>query len=231
MGWLISASSTTRRDFIRRITENTGENRQCLKRVTRGNILWTVWEVTPPGRDPIRYIGYDILQRFEGKRWGFKDGDESCGPSHLTCPLSFFKDVPEPPNQWAREWRSEVIALAASRRFKLGDWLELMPRYVPRFVKVTGLRPTRASGYCIHRKNIRRVAYEINELVAKLDMTFGSKYGRNGWAGDLDPDPETVDRMIDFAKANPVAVNPVFFAEQRICPVLVKIWMDEKEAA
>jgi len=56
--------------------------RRCLKKVTKGNILWSVWEIAAPGVASHRYIGYDIMQRFKGEGWGVKSLDESCGPSH-----------------------------------------------------------------------------------------------------------------------------------------------------
>lgn len=69
----------------------------CLASCYRGNVyssvLWTVWERTfqrngvevEPTR---RWIGCDLL-RYDREGWGYKDLDESMGPLHFSCPLSY----------------------------------------------------------------------------------------------------------------------------------------------
>jgi len=87
----------------------------CLKHCVRGNILWTVWEVSYlPNHIPEvlveaktssrRFIGCDMLQFSNG--WGYKDMDESVGPCYYTCPKSYLAMVPVD-NQ---EWRDSVMA-------------------------------------------------------------------------------------------------------------------------
>ena len=137
MGWISGYYS--RKSLIRQLTADSdygGTTRRCLKKVTKGNILWTVWEITTPGVAPHRYIGYDIMQRFKGEGWGVKSLDESCGPLHYTCPVTFFSDVPEPPNDHAALWRATIKEQAAKRRgFKPEGWIKLKGGCKPLFVK------------------------------------------------------------------------------------------------
>ena len=135
MGWISGYYS--RKSLIRQLTtdsEHGGSTRRCLKKVTKGNILWSVWEIAAPGVASHRYIGYDIMQRFKGEGWGVKSLDESCGPSHYTCPLTFFTDVPEPPNDYAARWRATIKEQAAGRRgFKPEGWIKLKSNCKPLF--------------------------------------------------------------------------------------------------
>lgn len=48
--------------------------------------------------------------------WGYKDMEESMGPYEYDCPLKILKDVPEPPNEYAKEWRQKVEAYWQEKR-------------------------------------------------------------------------------------------------------------------
>lgn len=117
MGWLFSTRWSTRKSLIAHLTEtedNQERTRTCLTHCLRGNILWSVWEVTrkqPNSNRPLgkvyRYIGCDKLQ-FGGKSegWGYKDMDETVHPCYYTCPLKYLDMQPRIDCQ---EWRDEVI--------------------------------------------------------------------------------------------------------------------------
>jgi hypothetical protein len=178
-----------------------------------------------------RYIGYDIMQRFKGEGWGVKSLDESCGPSHYTCPLTFFTDVPEPPNDYAARWRATIKEQAAGRRgFKPEGWIKLKSNCKPLFVRCRSVRPFRCYGYRITRRLLERPVPELDELLAKMDTAFGA-FGRNSWH-DMDPDAETRAKMLAFAEANPFPVDRKFFECECVTPALTEAWFPlEREAA
>jgi hypothetical protein len=114
MGWLFT-SGQTRKELIARRTASQSD-RKCLKHSCVGNVLWTVWQVTPvDGREPYRYIGCDLMQLENGYGWGYKDMDESCHPYYYTCPLSYLDMVPVA----CQGWRDGVIALHKRKTMNL----------------------------------------------------------------------------------------------------------------
>lgn len=225
MGWLFS--QIDRAGLIRRLTQNSDHNgvtRKCLKHVTKGNVLWTVWEITPAGNDPLRFIGCDLMKRGSGGEWGYKDFDEASGPGYYTCPLSFFKDVPEPPNDTAREWRQYVIERARVRQgLKVGDWIKLHAGYRPQYVQLTSIKPLRGDGYKLTRKHIERKAPELNELYAKLEAAFPGR----AWRYPVRLEKE---RMAAWAAANPITLDPVALRNMGICNWLIDAWMGMENA-
>jgi hypothetical protein len=97
MGWTITPGAS-RRDIISariRDEESDRQRRHCLAHAVRGNVLWTVWEITRlPGNETDRYIGCDLLGTDGEKNWGYKDLEESMGPCQVNCPLKFLSLVP-----------------------------------------------------------------------------------------------------------------------------------------
>lgn len=136
MGWSVYPGDT-RKDLIKGLTKNEGD-RECLTHCLRGNVLWTVWQVIPKdGRQPFKYIGCDLLQKFEGG-WGNKSMDESCGPYHYSCPLKYFDMVTDFVNQ---PWRDEVIHRANVKKLEIkpGVIYGLNDGYVCKCLKVVRL--------------------------------------------------------------------------------------------
>lgn len=72
--------------------------------------LWYVREVTTTTPDgtttTTKYIALDMLENHGG--WGYKAFDESMGPYDWTCPPEFFDLVPDPPNEYAANWRANI---------------------------------------------------------------------------------------------------------------------------
>lgn len=112
MGWLFSKS--TKKDMIQRITDrsvSTNCIHETLTSCIRGNVLWTVTEMTfladgdkyKQGQKH-RYIGCFLLQG-SGGEWGYKDMDESMHPYYYSCPLSYLRMVPVA----NAEWREKVV--------------------------------------------------------------------------------------------------------------------------
>jgi hypothetical protein len=204
MGRMSWDAKEARKRLIERLTKSwtsdNGTEHCCRKRVARGNVLWMVWESTPIGLDPCRSIEYAVLIRAEGDGWTYKRyGGEDEGPNYETCPLSFFKDVPEPPNQYAKEWRAKLIEQANKRKgYVVDGWVRLIYRK-PAFVKCRQVWPLKFYGYktpC--RSRIDRPVPELDTLVAKLYATFGA-----GWLEYGEPSIPLRLQLIGFAKANP----------------------------
>lgn len=120
MGWLFS--SRTRSELIRDLTQpedHTHAHVRVIAHTLRGNVLWSVTEVTAktegvhsdlaPG-ESIRYIRCDLLQRRDGE-WGYKAMDESMAPYYYSCPLRYLDMAKE----LSPAWREKVRAHHARR--------------------------------------------------------------------------------------------------------------------
>ncbi|RTB44101.1 hypothetical protein [Pseudomonas aeruginosa] len=121
MGWLYTRQS--RSELIAELIKPQETERASVKVIAhalRGNVLWSVAEVTAkvdgvhrdlaPGQS-LRYIRCDLLQGSAGE-WGYKSLDESAQPYYYSCPLSYLKLAPE----LSPEWRAGVHAYHAQRR-------------------------------------------------------------------------------------------------------------------
>lgn len=53
-----------------------------------------------------------------GMGWGYKCVSESMGPCEKDCPLALLKLADEPPNDYAKEWRTEVLEFHARKSCK-----------------------------------------------------------------------------------------------------------------
>jgi len=120
MGWLFS--SPTRSELIQaliRPTDTAQARVRVIAHTLRGNVLWSVSEVTAkaagvhpslaPG-ESLRYIRCDLLQR-SGGSWGYKAMDESMAPYYYTCPLRYLEMTPT----LSAPWREKVQAYHARR--------------------------------------------------------------------------------------------------------------------
>ena len=109
MGWLFTQGQT-RKELIQHLTKDWTTlhvSHQCLVHCTRGNVLWSVWEVYLQVTGHFeRYIRCDLMQCDHSIGWGYKDMDESMHPYYYSCPLKYLKMVPKVGNQ---EWRDNVI--------------------------------------------------------------------------------------------------------------------------
>ncbi|WP_081884600.1 hypothetical protein [Pseudomonas sp. AAC] len=121
MGWLFS--SRTRSELIQdliRPEDTARASVRVLVHTLRGNVLWSVSEVTAkatgvhpdlaPG-ESMRYIRCDLLQR-SGGEWGYKAMDESMAPYYYSCPLRYLDMAKE----LSPGWREKVRAHHARQR-------------------------------------------------------------------------------------------------------------------
>ena len=125
MGWYFTLGAS-RRDIAEEVTrtftnESSGVTQTMLARYFSGNDLWVVFEQLKADGSPAvgtdgRFIVLFKLSRGSGDGWGYKPIEESMGPCDRSCPPKFLKMVPEPPNEYGREWREGVAQYWARRR-------------------------------------------------------------------------------------------------------------------
>jgi hypothetical protein len=130
MGWDFT-EGFTKKDVIKERTspwENESQSVTCLAHAVRGNVLWTVKEVTYKATGQVeRYIGCDLMGKERGFGWGYKGMEERMGPAVYSCPLSYFEMVPDP-GSYATEWRAKCRAESArkGRKLNIGDKVRLI---------------------------------------------------------------------------------------------------------
>lgn len=114
MGW--SFGWQGRRELIEYLVErdfswskDDGNSCRVVRHCCAGNNLWMVVERRKPGGESHRYVALCLMQR-SGGQWGYKDMDESCGPSAVNCPLSYLEDAPLVDAGHAKAWRERVRA-------------------------------------------------------------------------------------------------------------------------
>lgn len=177
MGWTVTFDSNRRQliqERTRSATQADGTRWECLRHTAVGNVLWTVWEVTPADpkppmayREPYRYIGCDLLAPGrKGEGWGYKDLCESMGPCYNTCPLSYLDMAPVAD----ADWRAQVRAWHASRKRKvdIGDVLIFEGLAIPevKIVSKQGRRLVGEYGGCLYRIPPRILAKVVDQRLA-----------------------------------------------------------------
>lgn len=152
MGWLFGHE--TRKDLIAHLTR-----RNTIKHCCVGNNLWCVHENLG-----IKWICLYMMQKHKGL-WGYKDIDETAGPSAVTCPISYLEGLSEPQNVWSQEWRNRVHAYWAQRRriLPIGTRLGSKGEY-----KL--LRNLRGAGYIVQLEDCPYDVRLTKSCVAKLPI-------------------------------------------------------------
>jgi hypothetical protein len=126
MGWLFSDRWPTRGDLIKHLVQDNEESK-TLRYCCVGNNLWMVREIRLIDNTTKRLIILCMMQRrasdLHDMKWGYKDVDETAGPTAVTCPLSYIEMCTEPMNEYSRTWRERVRRHHAlrNRKLKVGD--------------------------------------------------------------------------------------------------------------
>ena len=139
----------------------------CLKYCYRGSAwkgtLWKVWDhkaIEKATGEVIAselWIGCDLCEYSKSDNgWGYKDMDESMGPSYYNCPLSYLDLTPA----INHEWRESVRLYHGYRgKLQVGEKVVLNSRCKFPWVTISCVKPL--SGRCpdgnlykISRKNI-----------------------------------------------------------------------------
>jgi hypothetical protein len=123
MGWLYGWN--TRAELADHLINGNGV--KTIKHCFKGNNLWAVQEGTKRDGTPVLFIALYMLRGRNGSSdgWGYKDMDESAGPTATNCPLSYLDMVPVGPG-YAAEWREQVRAAAArsARKLTVGEGIK-----------------------------------------------------------------------------------------------------------
>lgn len=143
MGWLF-LNGISKKDLIRELQQRSTQEdgnikREVLSSCVRGNVLWSVVEVTNKEKSTThRFIGCDLL-RSDSEGWGYKDMDESVHPFYYSCPLKYLEMAPVVD---CEEWRVKVREYHARRNRKMviGQRLSLVNSSVP-YVEITSTKP------------------------------------------------------------------------------------------
>lgn len=143
MGWLFTEGATRSDVIAKRVATWQSETQagRTLRHCAKGNVLWTVRELTDKPRGTTeRYIGCDLLQGQRGYGWGYKDMCESMHPYYYSCPMAYLTIVPVA----CEPWREQVRAYHAqqARRLIIGATYQLIDRKMP-YVEIVSLRPLR----------------------------------------------------------------------------------------
>jgi len=163
MGWYFT-KGRTRADIIAERTQTSphtdGKVTRTITYCLRGNVLWSVKEITSPSAPPDRYIGCDLLDCQPDFGWGYKSLCEGMGIYEVTCPLKYLSLAPEPASEASTGWRQRVRSYHAhqGQRLTIGQVVQLKPGTTPSSVTIESLKPLigRSSGirYRIHRRDI-----------------------------------------------------------------------------
>lgn len=114
MGWYFSRQ--TRDQLIRELIkpqESEHARSTVIAHALRGNVLWSVVQVTPKQADASNVkeadsttlIRCDLLKGSDGE-WGHKPLDESMHPYYYSCPLRFLEMAPVRSEAWREGVRS-----------------------------------------------------------------------------------------------------------------------------
>lgn len=126
MGWLFSDRWPNKAALVDHLT--TGNGVKTLKHCCVGNNLWCVHE-THYGNNVIRFICLYMMKGptkdkgYTGRDkdwWGYKDVDESAGPTAINCPTSYLDSCTAPEGPYAYEWRQAVYARSKRLREMVG---------------------------------------------------------------------------------------------------------------
>lgn len=162
MGW--TYYQTTRKrleaDLTKGWRRGNSEVRILRKKWGGWTRLWLLVERVDVGPDETgeivsnvsRFIIVALVRSIPTRgEWGYKDVSEECGPNEVDAPLSWFKELTAPINDYSREWREKVRAYHASIgtgvTFSVGDpvslsngWKGTLVGKKPLVVSVNGVR-------------------------------------------------------------------------------------------
>jgi hypothetical protein len=121
MGWLFTQGQT-RKELIQHLTKDwttPTSSAHCMAHCTRGNVLWSVWEMYYVATGHIeRYIRCDLMQCDHSIGWGYKDLCESMHPYYYSCPLKYLGMVPVASKPWREGVRGYHKRLKERRKTK-----------------------------------------------------------------------------------------------------------------
>lgn len=181
MGWLFSSNWGSRAEMIRHLTrpERFGEKFKLLRSCPVGNNHWYLVNKVATDRN---FIGLDLMKggTKEYPGWGYKDLDESVGPSEVNCPLSLLRDagLPEEVGDTI-EWRARVRKYHADRK----------ARPAPQAGMLVTLGPTQ---YRLVEPYLPRQGWVVSRLSDGAQMRMSSAQLGRALAALVRPGPVSV---------------------------------------
>ncbi len=131
MGWLFKSGydkSMLIKDLIKG-EENEQQARRTRVHCVRGNVLWSVIEITHKQEHRTeRFIACHLLASEKGYGWGYKDMCESMHPLYYSCPLKYLEMVPEVANE---SWRELVRHYHQRRNVQVGQRVKVVGSSIP----------------------------------------------------------------------------------------------------
>lgn len=166
MGWLFQCGAS-RADIIHCCTQpedNDHARWTTLAYCTKGNVLWTVYEVfNKQSSETKRFIGCILIAR-ASEGWGYKNMSESMGPCYYSCPLSYLDMAPEADSDWRQRVREHHARM--SRTVAIGDVWSLPGCSIPQ-ITICSVRPLRGfyegTRYRLKRKQLGERLVQANK--------------------------------------------------------------------
>jgi hypothetical protein len=169
MGWYYGIDNS-RKDVIREVTADTvfenGTSR-TLQKCVKGNVLWSVREVTFKDGKVLKLIECNLLRK-SGKDWGYKPMDESMGPYYFTCPLPYLDMAPVANEEWRKTVREHHARTGKARNvlgsLSFGDTVVLRKGHTPSRLTLASKKPLRGySGSILFRFPAKAIDVEETE--------------------------------------------------------------------
>ena len=169
MGWTFSTQWPDKSAMIKHLCDEQTMYTTIAKCV-RGSALYAVHEAKSTASGSWkRIIAVYLLgsNTRRGEGWGYKDMDESMGPTVADCPPKYFDLVPEVPNAYALAWRMRCIENAARKsvKLKVGDRIKLRPSFTVGELVVTCVKPLRATSVAWPDGSVYRVKRSMIQAV------------------------------------------------------------------
>ena len=141
MGWLFTYGKI-KAELIKELTapeENETRRRATIAHCVRGNVLWSVVEISyTQAQRTKRLIVCNLLAKQKDCGWGYKEMEESMHPYYYSCPLPYLDLAPIA----NADWRARVQAYHRYRNQKLeiGQRVAIQGSSIP-WVIITSLKP------------------------------------------------------------------------------------------
>jgi len=141
MGWLFT-QGLSKSDLIQKLIkteENETRRWVTLTHSVRGNVLWSVVELTYKAEERSkRFIACHLLRSDKGYGWGYKAMEESMGPAYYSCPLKYLEMAPEANAAWREAVREHHRQ--RNKKVTVGQRVGLVNASIP-WVIVTSVKP------------------------------------------------------------------------------------------
>jgi hypothetical protein len=148
MGWYYGIDNS-KSDVIRKVTADTvfekGTSR-TLRKCVKGNVLWSIREVTFKDGKVLNLIECNLLRK-SGGDWGYKPMVEGMGPSYYNCPLPYLDMAPVANEEWRKTVREHHARTEKARNvlesLSFGDTVVLRKGHTPSRLTLASKKPLR----------------------------------------------------------------------------------------